>query len=346
MIRINRKFKNTAISMFFIVGFFIYIPLWGNGTAEDNDTINILVEKQPQDTLYSDSLTDTTQAIIDTSQALMENELQDTLYADALTDTVQTASDSTTIDSVSRIVKPLPFGVGEELNFEVSFEFVKGGEAKMSVESIDEFNGHPCYKIVSTARSTGTVDFFYKVRDRIESWRDVKGGFSRLFVKQLNEGKHKYRKRLEYLPDQGIAYLFEKRHPKIPDTLEVIGKIHDVLGAFYQMRAMPLTVDSSVWIDVHDIRDRYQLEVRVIRREKLKVPAGTFNCLVIEPLLESSGLFRKEGDMQVWITDDQYRMPVMMKSWLYFGRVFAKLKTYKYGKPISTSPTDEMGEKE
>lgn len=224
---------------------------------------------------------------------------------------------------------PLPFGVGEKLEFDVSFEFVIGGHAIMEVESIQKFDGHDCYVIVSSARSTRTVDFFYKVKDRIESWRDVDGGFSRQFVKNLREGSHEYSKRVEYHPVDSVGFLFEKKSPKIPDTLEVIGEIQDVLGAFYELRTRPLYPDSSVWIDVHDIRDRYQLEIRIHDRERIEVPAGTFDCFRIEPLLESSGLFRKEGDMEIWITDDEYRIPVLMKSWLYFGRVFAKLTRYR-----------------
>ncbi len=331
MIISNRKIRISVISTVFMVGLLLYLPLRGDEPLDDKDTTNVLIEEILQDTLNRDFLTDTMQVVVDTTEMLMADISLDTLMKDTLIDKMLALSDTLLVDSIKNVDKPLPFGVGEELKFEISFEFVTGGEATMAVESIDDFNGHPCYKIVSLARSTGTVDFFYKVRDRIESWRDVDGGFSRLFVKQLNEGKHKYSKRLEYMPDQGIAYLYENKSQKIPDTLEVVGKIHDVLGAFYQMRTMPLAVGSSVWIDVHDIRDRYSLEVKVIGRERLKVPAGTFDCLIIEPLLESSGLFRKEGDMQVWITDDEHRMPVMMKSWLYFGRVFAKLTSYKLG---------------
>jgi len=236
-------------------------------------------------------------------------------------DTVLTESDEPEM--------PLPFGVGERLEFDISFEFVLGGHAIMAVESVQQFDGYDCFVIASSARSTRTVDYFYKVRDRIESWRDVDSGFSRKFVKNLHEGKHKYTKRVEYFPETGIAYLFEKKSPKIPDTLEVIGHIQDVLGAFYELRTRPLFADSTVWIDVHDIRERYQLGVKIYGKEKIKVPAGEFNCYKIEPMLESSGLFRRKGNMEIWITDDEYRMPVLMKSWLYFGRVFAKLNRYK-----------------
>ncbi|MDP8228378.1 MAG: DUF3108 domain-containing protein, partial [Candidatus Electryoneaceae bacterium] len=90
-----------------------------------------------------------------------------------------------------QIVKPLPFSVGERLEFKIYFEFILGGTASMSVEAIDTIDGYPCYRIASQARSTWTVDRVYKVRDRIESYRDVVGGFSRRYVKHLREGGHR-----------------------------------------------------------------------------------------------------------------------------------------------------------
>ena len=227
-------------------------------------------------------------------------------------------------------LKKLPFNVGERLDFKVYFEFILGGHASMSVASIDSIDGHPTFHIVSRAKSTKTVDMFYKVRDRIESWRDVEGGFSRLYIKQLREGKHKVDKRVVYAPVDSAAYLY-RGSSEVPETLSVAGHVQDVLSAFYEMRTRELEVGKSVWIDIHDINKRYDLEVKVLRKEQVEVPAGKFNCLVLEPLLKSSGLFRKEGKLQIWISDDEHRIPVVMKSELYFGAVYARLIGYRLG---------------
>jgi len=222
------------------------------------------------------------------------------------------------------------FKAGECLDFKIYFEFILGGKSRMAVEGIEEVDGYPCYHIVSTARSTKTVDMFYKVRDKVETWRDVKGGFSRRYSKKLHEGRYKCDKRVEYFPDDSTAFLYRKLEAPA-ETLNVIGTVQDVLSAFYEFRTLDLRIGKSDWIDIHDINKRYDLEVRVLRRETIEVPAGKFKCFVIEPLLKSSGLFRKEGIMQIWLTDDEHRMPVLMKSKLYFGRVWAKLVKYKLG---------------
>jgi hypothetical protein len=74
------------------------------------------------------------------------------------------------------------------------------------------------------------------------------------------------------------------------------------------------------------------LEVKVLRREKVKVPAGEFDCLVVEPVLQASGIFKHEGRLTVWLTDDQFKIPVLMKSKVAVGSIASKLKNYTLGK--------------
>jgi hypothetical protein len=224
----------------------------------------------------------------------------------------------------------LPFHVGEKLEFKVYFEFVLGGGASMSVQGIEEIDGHRCLKFVSEARSTSTVDIMYKVRDKIESWRDIELGFSRRYAKHLREGKYSDDKLVEYKQEDSLA-IMHKKTDKPGDTLAIIPPVQDIMSAFYYFRQCTLEVGKSLSIPLHDIDKQYVLEVKVLRKETIEVPAGTFDCFVVEPQLKSSGIFRREGSLQIWMTDDQYRMPVLMQSKLYFGRVWAKLVSYKRG---------------
>jgi hypothetical protein len=224
----------------------------------------------------------------------------------------------------------LPFKVGEKLEFRVYLGFIFGGNASMTVNSITDINGYPCYEIISEARSTSAVDNFYKVRDRITSWQDVEGGFSRRYEKKIREGGYRSERLVEYTPEHQMALLY-KNSKDNPDTLDLPGSVQDVLSAFYYIRTKELKVGESIWVDVHDIDKRYDLEVLVLRKETLDVPAGKFECFVVEPKLMSSGIFRREGTMQIWLSDDEFKIPVMMRSKLYFGSVWAKLEGYKLG---------------
>ncbi len=86
-------------------------------------------------------------------------------------------------------------------------------------------------------------------------------------------------------------------------------------------------------IDSHSDRKNYPINVRVLGREHVEVPAGEFDCIIIEPVMRSEGIFKAKGNIKIWITDDQYKMPVMMKSEVYIlGSINAQLNKFTRGK--------------
>jgi hypothetical protein len=88
---------------------------------------------------------------------------------------------------------------------------------------------------------------------------------------------------------------------------------------------MDLEVGRSVYIENHADKKNYPLEIRVLRRERVEVPAGRFDCIVVEPVMRSAGLFRHKGSLTVWLTDDELHVPVQMKSEVVIGSVSAVL---------------------
>jgi len=73
----------------------------------------------------------------------------------------------------------------------------------------------------------------------------------------------------------------------------------------------------------------YPLVVHVLKREKIKVPAGKFDCLVVEPFLRGPGIFISKGKkLVVWLTADERRIPVRMRSEVFIGHVSAELTDY------------------
>jgi hypothetical protein len=115
------------------------------------------------------------------------------------------------------------------------------------------------------------------------------------------------------------------------DTFSVPVYVQDVLSAFYFIRTQDLKVGQSIFVDNHADKKNYPLEVKVLRKERIKVPAGTFNCVVVEPILKASGIFQQKGSLTVWLTDDQIKMPVLMKSKVFIGSISTELTNYKLG---------------
>ena len=59
------------------------------------------------------------------------------------------------------------------------------------------------------------------------------------------------------------------------------------------------------------------------------MPAGEFDCLVLEPVLETSSIFEHKGKLTIWLTDDTVRMPVLLRSKVIVGAFEAVLKEYE-----------------
>ena len=109
------------------------------------------------------------------------------------------------------------------------------------------------------------------------------------------------------------------------------GRVQDALSSFYRTRFMALPIGGVVSFPYHASRKSAPMEVRILGREEVKVPAGRFQCLVIEPLLKAGGIFKNNGRLVIWITDDERRMPVLMKSKVLIGSISVVLQDYKVG---------------
>jgi hypothetical protein len=228
---------------------------------------------------------------------------------------------------IDRYVENDAFGIGEKLDFDIGYGFINAGSATLEVSDLIEYNERPCYLVTSQANSNKFFSSFYRVEDKVESIIDATGLFSWHFEKKLREGGYQADK----------AYSFDQLNHKVfyeGDTIDVAHFVQDALSILYFARTQDLEVGKSIFIDNFTDGKMYPLEVRVLKRETVSVEAGKFDCLVIEPLLLSSGIFKHEGRLKVWLTDDRIKLPVLMKSKVLVGSITAELTDYKLGELI------------
>lgn len=214
------------------------------------------------------------------------------------------------------------FGVGEEMVFSVQYGIVSAGEATLEIRNIAVIDDKPCYYIVSDARTNDVFSVFYRVRDRFVSLMDTTDLVSLQYQKNLREGKHKFDRSVVFDQRRHKAFYEDREIPIAPRT-------QDVLSALYYVRTLPLRVGQSIAIANHTDGKNYPLVVRVLAEDRVTVEAGTFDCLVVEPFLRYPGVFTQKGRIRVWLTNDRYKIPVLVKSKVIIGEVSAVLKSYK-----------------
>jgi hypothetical protein len=215
------------------------------------------------------------------------------------------------------------FQVGEFLVFDVAYGFVVAGSAVMAIPDTQWIHSRPCYRIMTEARSSKFFSKIFEVKDRVVSFVDMEGLFSWRFEKHLREGK--YRSDKTVLFDQVNHRVIEGK-----DTIAVQPFIQDILSSFYFFRTLDLKVGKPVDIDNYGDGKIYPLRVHVLKKETIEVPAGTFRCIVVEPVMRVEGIFKQTGQLRIWLTDDERKMPVLMKSKVLIGSIDARLR--KIGK--------------
>jgi len=215
---------------------------------------------------------------------------------------------------------PVPFGVGERLEYEVRFGALRVGGGSMEVEGIKDVRGRETWHTVFTVRG-GT--FFYRVNDRYESWIDTRTGNSLRFRQDLNEGSRDVERNFEIFPERAV---FTENNEA--EQTSVSNPLDD--GSFlYFLRTIPLTVGETYTFDRYFRPDRNPVTIKVLRRERIRVAAGEFDAIVVQPVIKSKGIFSENGHAEVWLSDDDNHIMLQMKSGLKIGSLNLYLKSYR-----------------
>lgn len=210
---------------------------------------------------------------------------------------------------------------GEKLQYSVKFGFFTAGTSVFSVDQAT-LNGKNVYKFQSTILSA--PGFFYKIDDRGVSWSDPASLRSFRYDKIQKEGDEKSSNITTF--DQGASNAVRTEDGKAHPAMNYNKLARDVLGAIYHVRNQEIAVGRTIRFPVHDGKRDYTMEVVISRRENIRVPAGDFNCLVVEPKLRNlDGTLKKKGHMTLWMTDDARHLPVRIKIVLPFGHLVASL---------------------
>lgn len=219
-------------------------------------------------------------------------------------------------------VPSVPFGPGEKSTFEVRFGAIRVGSGTLEVLGMESVRGRETWHTSFTVQG-GT--FLYKVNDVYETWIDTQNFNSLLFVRQIEEGTRKRNQSFEIIPDRGI---YIERTRQGTETSKTVSEPLDEAAFLYFVRTIPLRVGETYDFHRYFIPDRNPVRLRVLRKERITVPAGSFNAIVIRPTIKTNGIFSEKGQAEIWLSDDPSRMLLQVKSRLSFGSLNLYLRSY------------------
>lgn len=205
-------------------------------------------------------------------------------------------------------VAAVPFGPGERATYQVRVGLFGGvGNGAMEVAGVEDVRGHPTYNLRLTMK--GGVPF-YRVDTRFESWLDVGKLISRRFEQDQKEGKFKRHRIFEFYPEERR---WERAQTDQGGELPTDIPLDDV-SFLYFVRTLPLEVGKTYTFPRYFREGGNPVVLKVLRRERVTVPVGTFETIVVQPIIKTSGLFGDGGKAEVYFTDDDQRILVQLKS--------------------------------
>src|SRR3954467_1703710 len=94
---------------------------------------------------------------------------------------------------------PVPFGVGERLEYDVKFGKLRVGSGDMEVLPMDTVRGHDVWHTVFKLR--GGIPF-YRVNDKYEVWFDTRTLASLRYWQDIDEGNYEPKRHYEIFPER------------------------------------------------------------------------------------------------------------------------------------------------
>ncbi len=219
------------------------------------------------------------------------------------------------------------FKDGEKLAFKVYYNmgklWVGAGLAAFNV-STETLNGRKVYHVVGDGATLKSYEWFYKVRDRYETFIDVETLLPVKFIRNVNEGGYKIYNNVSFNQKIGQAVSTNGVY-KVPTCIQ------DVLSAIYYARNIDYNkykpgdrIPFSMFLD----DEVYNLYIRYLGKERITTRYGTFDAIKISPLLIEGTIFKGGEKMMVWVSDDANRVPVRVDSPILVGSVKVDLVGY------------------
>jgi hypothetical protein len=225
----------------------------------------------------------------------------------------------------SQAPRDLPFSPGEVATYQVKLGRITVGRGSLAVAGVVDVRGQPTFHTVMTLVGGNAL---VRVNDRLESWIDTHGLFSRRYHENKHEARYRRNRTYDFFPESRTFRRENGETGSIP-TSEPL----DDLSFLYFARTLPLQPGATYTLPRYFKADGNPVVLQVLRRETVRVPAGVFNTIVVRPVIQTDGLFGEGGQAEVHFSDDVHRIPVLIRTRVpIIGSLTMHLRTFQPGR--------------
>lgn len=223
--------------------------------------------------------------------------------------------------------------VGEKLTYMFKMWGLEVGECSLEVKELMPLNGGQAYHLVCTARTTPFFSLFYKINDTVHTYVDKETFYpvkSKIMVQQTtitSDQDVTFDKENHRIKSVGVG----RKNRKINIDRAIPEAAYDALSALYRFRTMEIDLDQPIKLDISTPKKDWTVLIKIYKTGQVVIPSGCYDSFLFEPLakLRDNGKMFEKGRAWIWMSADQNRIPVLIKSRTIFGNPIAYLKDIK-----------------
>ncbi len=226
-----------------------------------------------------------------------------------------------------RKIENQSFRPGEQLDYVIHYGIIDAGTARLELKKEDiKLNGREVLHSVGTGRSLGAFDWFFKVRDKYETFIDEEGVFPHVFKRDVDEGGYKINQEYKFYQH---ANVIDNGKEKVKDAPSYV---QDMLSSFYYARTFDyekakkgdvFVINSYVDEKVFPIKIKYK------GIKTIEIRTGKYKCYLFNPVVQTGRIFKHEEDCNFYITADANKIPLLIEAKLMVGSIKMELSGYK-----------------
>ncbi|PCH76728.1 MAG: ATP-dependent exonuclease [Flavobacteriaceae bacterium] len=222
------------------------------------------------------------------------------------------------------------FKSGEWLKYRMSYSnFFNAGYAELSLKKTKK-KGVELFHAKGTGKTTGVIGWFFKVRDKYESFFTRSENSPVHFVRRVDEGGHIISRDIYFDSEANTAYI--KNHKKKTEKTMSVSDVQDMISAVYKLRnenLCSMKVGEDIAMKLFFDYESFDFKMRYLGKEVLRTKFGKVNCLKFRPIVQAGRVFKEEESVTIWISDDDNKIPLKVKASLAVGSLRADLDAFK-----------------
>lgn len=223
------------------------------------------------------------------------------------------------------------YGHGEFFKFRVHYGFVTAGYATLQVKNAS-VNGKDVFHVRGYGETVGVSNWFFKVQDDYQSFIDREKDIPYRFIRKIDEGGYTKDVQIDFDHSKNKAIVNDKKHNETSE-FSFPKETQDMISAFYFLRNRldidDIKIGDMVEMNMFFDKENYKFRLKFLGKEVLDTNFGRVSTLVFRPYVQSGRVFKEKESLTVWISDDNNKMPLLIKANLAVGSLKATLTEFK-----------------